>query len=57
MNIVTDPGQLLAGHDAQLEAGVQYLMRALQKHPGGLPPPPPLLPAYPPQGQVPPPSL
>ena len=57
MNIDTDPGQLLAGHDAQLEAGVQYLMRALQKHPGGLPPPPPLLPAYPPQGQVPPPSL
>jgi tricorn protease len=57
MAVDTDPGQLLAGHDAQLEAGVQYLMRALQKRPGGLPPPPHPLPAYPPQGQIPPPSL
>jgi tricorn protease len=57
MNIDTDPGQLMAGHDAQLEAAVTYLMAALKKHPVGLPPPPPPLPAYPPQGQVPPPSL
>jgi tricorn protease len=56
MNVETDPGQLLAGHDAQLEAGVNYLMKELAKKPGGLPPPPPMLPAYPPDGQVPPPS-
>ncbi|HTX25192.1 MAG TPA: PDZ domain-containing protein [Steroidobacteraceae bacterium] len=53
----TDPAQLLAGHDAQLEAAVDYLMQALAKNPGGLPPPPPHLPAYPPAGQVPPPTL
>ncbi|HEY6579185.1 MAG TPA: PDZ domain-containing protein [Rhizomicrobium sp.] len=57
MNIDTDPGQLMAGHDAQLEAAVNYLMAQLKKHPVGLPPPPQPLPAYPPQGQVPPPSL
>ncbi|HEY5048701.1 MAG TPA: PDZ domain-containing protein [Rhizomicrobium sp.] len=57
MTVATDPGQLLAGHDAQLEAAVSYLMRALQKKPGGLPPPPKPLPAYPPEGQAPPPSL
>ncbi len=57
INIDTDPGQLLAGHDAQLEAAVNYLMAALKKHPVGLPPPPAPLPAYPPQGQIPPPSL
>jgi tricorn protease len=53
----TDPGQLMAGHDAQLEAGVNYLMQELQKHPQNLPPPPKPLPAYPPEGQVPPPNL
>jgi tricorn protease len=57
IEVETDPGQLLAGHDAQLEAGVDYLMKALAKSPGGLPPPPSLLPAYPPAGQVPPPTL
>ncbi|HUN75904.1 MAG TPA: PDZ domain-containing protein [Steroidobacteraceae bacterium] len=57
MEVETDPGQLLAGHDAQLEAAVDYLMKALARNPGGLPPPPPLLPAYPPDGQVPPPTL
>jgi len=57
MTIDTDPGQLLAGHDAQLEAAVRYLLGALQKHPAGLPPPPAKLPAYPPNGNVPPPSL
>jgi tricorn protease len=53
----TDPGQLLAGHDAQLETAVRYLLGALQKHPGKRPPPPANLPAYPPNGIVPPPSL
>lgn len=42
------PGELEAGHDAQLEAAVNYLLSKLQGHPGGLPPPPPELPAYPP---------
>jgi tricorn protease len=44
------PADWLAGHDVQLEAGVSYLMEELKKHPGGLPPPPPALPAYPPPG-------
>ncbi|HEY3777664.1 MAG TPA: S41 family peptidase [Rhizomicrobium sp.] len=57
INIDTDPGQLLAGHDAQLETAVNYLMAKLKNHPVRLPPPPAPLPAYPPQGQVPPPSL
>jgi tricorn protease len=55
--VETDPGQLLAGHDAQLEAGVAYLMDQLKRHPQGLPAPPKSLPAYPPEGNVPPPSL
>jgi tricorn protease len=48
MKVETSPGELLAGHDAQLEAAVSYLMGELKQHPGGLPPPPPRLPAYPP---------
>ena len=48
MEVHTSPGELLAGHDAQLEAAVNYLMGQLKEHPGGLPPPPPELPAYPP---------
>jgi tricorn protease len=57
ITVNTDPGQLLAGHDAQLQAGVDYLMKALAKHPGGLPQPPAHLPAYPPAGQIPPPNF
>jgi tricorn protease len=55
--VETDPGQLMAGHDAQLQAGVDYLLNALKARPGGYPPPPPNLPAYPAAGQVGPPSL
>jgi tricorn protease len=55
--IDTDPGQLLAGHDAQLETAVNYLMKKLATQKGGLPPPPPPLPAYPPNGQIPGPSF
>ncbi len=55
--VETDPAQLLAGHDAQLEAAVDYLMKQLAKHPGGLPPPPAHLPAYPPESQVPSPTF
>jgi len=42
------PEDWLQGRDPQLEAGVAYLLDALKKAPQGLPPPPPLLPAYPP---------
>ncbi len=42
------PGELIAGHDPQLETAVNYLLDKLQKKPGGLPQPPPLMPAYPP---------
>jgi tricorn protease len=45
------PADWAAGHDVQLEAGVNYLLGELKKHPGGLPPPPPPLPAYPPAGR------
>ena len=49
INVDTDPGQLQAGHDAQLETAVNYLMKKLQNQKPGLPPAPPPLPAYPPQ--------
>ena len=42
------PGDLLAGHDRQLETGVATLLAELGGRPRTLPPPPPLLPAYPP---------
>jgi tricorn protease len=56
-DIVVDdsPSDWQSGHDVQLEAGVNYLVEALKKAPAGLPPPPPLLPAYPPGVLVPPP--
>ena len=47
--VVNDsPSDWESGHDVQLEAGVSYLLEALKKTTPGLPPPPPLLPAYPP---------
>jgi tricorn protease len=48
------PADLLAGHDAQLEAAVDLMLKAIAGKPAGLPPPPPWLPAYPPNGIVPP---
>jgi tricorn protease len=57
ITVETGPGQLMADRDAQLEAGVNYLMAKLKNRPGGLAPSPKPLPAYPPQGQVPGPSL
>jgi tricorn protease len=45
------PADWLAGRDVQLEAGVDYLLGELKKHPGGLPPPPSPLPAYPPESE------
>jgi tricorn protease len=46
------PADLLAGHDVQLETAVDLMMKAIAGKPSGLPPPPPLLPAYPPSGVV-----
>jgi len=51
MDIEDLPGDLLAGHDAQLQAGIDYLMKQIEEHPMTLPSPPPLLPAYPPPGE------
>jgi tricorn protease len=48
------PGDLLNGHDAQLETAVDLLMKQIAGKPAGLPPPPPLIPAYPASGIVPP---
>src|SRR6202034_3178400 len=44
------PADLLAGHDAQLERAVDMMLKAIAAKPAGLPPPPPLIPAYPPRG-------
>jgi tricorn protease len=57
MVVTTNPGDMYAGHDAQLDAAVDYLTKQLAAKPGGLPKPPPALPAYPPEGRVPPPDL
>jgi tricorn protease len=48
------PADLLAGHDAQLETAIDLMLKAIAGKPSGLPAPPPLLPAYPPSGIVPP---
>jgi tricorn protease len=45
------PADWIAGHDVQLEAGVNHLLDELKKRPGGLPPAPPPLPAYPPEAR------
>jgi len=52
VDIENFPADLLAGHDAQLEAAVDLMNKAIAGKPGGLPPPPPLLPPYPPSGNV-----
>jgi tricorn protease len=51
MTVDDSPADWVAGHDPQLEAGVSYLLDELKKHPGGLPPPPPALPPYPPESE------
>jgi tricorn protease len=48
------PADLLSGRDAQLETAVALLLEAIAGKPGGLTPPPPWIPAYPPDGIVPP---
>jgi tricorn protease len=54
VEVENQPADLLAGHDAQLETAVDLMMKAIAGRPAGLPPPPPLLPPYPPSGLVPP---
>jgi tricorn protease len=51
------PGDLQDGHDKQLETAVGLLLKDLNGKPSGLPAPPPLLPAYPANGNVPGPTL
>ena len=48
------PGEGLADHDIQLETGVKTLLDQLARTPHKVAAPPPLLPAYPPEGNVPP---
>ena len=45
------PGELMAGHDRQLETAVKLMLDKLAAQPHAVPQPPPLLPAYPPPGQ------
>jgi tricorn protease len=52
VDIENMPADLLAGHDAQLEAAVDLMLKAIAGKPAGLPPPPPPLPPYPPAGIV-----
>ena len=47
------PSELLAGHDKQLETAVDLMVKQIGDTPAGYPKPPPLLPAYPPEGNVP----
>jgi tricorn protease len=47
------PGELAAGKDKQLETAVAILLKDIAGKPAGLPTPPPLLPAYPADGEVP----
>jgi len=48
-DIVVDntPGEVMAGHDPQLEKAVELVMQEINAHPKKLPPRPPDLPAYP----------
>ncbi len=52
VEIENQPADLLAGHDAQLEAAVGLMVKALQGKPASLPAPPALVPAYPANGIV-----
>ncbi len=52
IEIEDEPADLLAGHDAQLEAAVKLMLDQIGDRPAGPPRPPPLLPAYPSSGIV-----
>jgi tricorn protease len=47
MPVDDSPADWQQGHDVQLQAGVDYVLAELKKHPANLPAPPPALPAYP----------
>ena len=47
------PSELLAGHDKQLETAVDLMVKQIGNTPAGYAKPPPLLPAYPADGNVP----
>jgi tricorn protease len=51
ITVEDSPGDWLAGRDVQLEAGITYLLQELDKRPPSLAPPPPALPAYPPESE------
>jgi tricorn protease len=51
--VENEPGELAVGYDKQLETAVALLMKDIAGKPAGLPTPPPLLPAYPADGEVP----
>lgn len=50
MKVDNLPEDVMRGYDAQLHTAVEYLMQKIKAHPLNLPPPPPLIPAYPPPG-------
>jgi tricorn protease len=52
VDIENQPADLLAGHDAQLEAAIAMMVKAIDGHPSSLPAPPPLVPPYPESGMV-----
>ncbi|MDE2355394.1 MAG: PD40 domain-containing protein [Alphaproteobacteria bacterium] len=54
VEIEDEPADLLADRDVQLETAVNLMLKAIAGKPAGLPAPPPLIPAYPPSGIVPP---
>jgi tricorn protease len=54
IEVENQPSDILAGHDAQLETAVAVLMKQIEGKSPDYPAPPPLLPAYPPSGLVPP---
>jgi tricorn protease len=56
IELENQPADLMAGHDKQLETAVDLLVKQIGNAPAGLPKPPPLLPAYPADGNVPGPS-
>ena len=54
IEVENQPADLLAGHDVQLETAVGVLLKQIAGKAGGYPAPPPMLPAYPANGIVPP---
>ena len=45
------PGDVMAGKDEQLDTAIKYVMDKIKAAPMTLPPSPPLMPPYPPDGQ------